>query len=220
MTDTLQIRFVVPPAFHDIPVLGTEGQIAEQLWEVVCEVLASEGDDLRTEWAAVLAGLIPPMAEAGTIYAGLCLLDIEGRTSTASVVATLAPLGGLHPARAVDGLREGLSRARPQATVTELALPAGRAVAVIDAVSTPIGETALATSVIQVHLPLPNESQLLSLELSTPCAEDWELYSEVFAGIVRSVHLEFADLPLSDPGPMAESAPSAAVEAKVRAAFG
>ncbi|MER7708838.1 hypothetical protein ABTX81_38920 [Kitasatospora sp. NPDC097605] len=220
MTDTLQIRFVVPPAFHDLPVLGTEEQVAEQLWEVVCEVLASEGDDLRAGWAALLAGLIPSMAEAGTIYAGLCLLDVEGRPSTASVVATLSPLGGLGPARAVDGLRDGLSRARPEATVTELALPAGRAVAVIDGVSTPVGGETLATSVIQVHLPLPNESQLLSLELSTPCAEDWELYSEVFAGIVRSVHLEFADLPLSDSAPVPAPSPAPEVESRIRAAFG
>ncbi|MFE7558548.1 hypothetical protein [Kitasatospora sp. NPDC057500] len=61
---------------------------------------------------------------------------------------------------------------------------------------------------------------MLSLELSTPCAEDWELYSEVFAGIVRSVHLEFADLPLPARVPAPAPTPSPDVEAKVRAAFG
>ncbi|MFE7558547.1 hypothetical protein [Kitasatospora sp. NPDC057500] len=39
----------MPPSFHDIPVLGTEEEIAEQLWELVCEVLASEGDDVRAQ---------------------------------------------------------------------------------------------------------------------------------------------------------------------------
>ncbi|MFE6867611.1 hypothetical protein ACFVFS_13700 [Kitasatospora sp. NPDC057692] len=127
-----------------------------------------------------------------------------------------------HPAPAPpdpEGRTTVTDTLQSEATVTELELPAGPAVAVIDAVSTPVGGTALATSVVQVHLPLPDESRLLSLELSTPCAEDWELYSEVFAGIVRSVHLEFADLPLSDPG-AAVPVPAADVEARVRAAFG
>ncbi|GAA1396607.1 hypothetical protein GCM10009639_32960 [Kitasatospora putterlickiae] len=216
----VQIRFVVPTSFHDIPVLGTEEQVAERLWELACEVLASDPDEVRARWAALLARMIPSMAEAGVIYAGLCLVDVGGRPSTASVVASLAPLGGIGSQNAVDTLLPAFARARPAATVTAIELPAGRAAAVIDGVVTPTDGGTFASSVIQVHLPLPNEFQLLSLELSTPCAEDWELYSEVFAGIVRSVHLEFADLPGAAPGPGAAPAPAPGVEAKVRAAFG
>ncbi|MBD0670602.1 hypothetical protein [Streptomyces sp. CBMA156] len=232
----LQIRFVVPPAFHEIPVFGTEDQVAEELWELVCEVLASEPDETRVRWAVALAGLIPPMAEAGVIHAGMCLVDVDGRPSTASIVASVCPLVGTDHAGAVDFLLTRLARSRPEAEVTAIELPAGRAAAVIDAVATsldggptpldgmavPLHDGVLTTSVIQVHLPLPNESQLLSLELSTPCPEDWELYSELFADVVRSIHLEFADLPTVSEalyGPLEEPV-AEAMGQRVKAAFG
>ncbi|MEU1290035.1 hypothetical protein [Kitasatospora sp. NPDC005856] len=228
----LQIRFVVPPAFHEVPVLGTDDQVAEELWELVCEVLASRSEEVRVRWAVALAGLIPPMAEAGVVHAGMCLVDVDGRPSTASIVASVCPLVGTDYAGAVDFLLSRLARSRPEAEVTAVELPAGRAVAVIDAVATPLDDGStpldglavplvdgvLTTSVIQVHLPLPNESQLLSLELSTPCPEDWVLYSELFAGVVRSIHLEFADLPtVSEP---LYDTVDEAVAQRVKAAFG
>ncbi|MFJ6384461.1 hypothetical protein ACIQI7_31215 [Kitasatospora sp. NPDC092039] len=228
----LQIRFVVPPAFHEIPVLGTDDQVAEELWELVCEVLASHPDELRVRWAVALAELIPSMAEAGVIHAGMCLVDVDGRPSTATITASVCPLVGTDYPNAVDFLLTRLARARPEAEVTAIELPAGRAAAVIDAVATrvddgatpldavavPLVDGVLTTSVVQVHLPLPNESQLLMLELSTPCAEDWELYSELFADVVRSIHLEFADLPtLSEP--LYDTVDEDVAE-RVKAAFG
>ncbi|MFI2612695.1 hypothetical protein [Kitasatospora sp. NPDC018619] len=232
----LQIRFVLPPAFHDVPVLGTADEVAEELWELVCEVLASQPEELRVRWAVALAELIPSMAEAGVIHAGMCLVDVDGRPSTATITASVCPLVGTDYPSAVAFLLTRLARARPEAEVTAIELPAGRAVAVIDAVATavaapvddgsappdglavPLVDGVLTTSVIQVHLPLPNESQLLSLELSTPCLEDWELYSELFADVVRSIHLEFADLPAFSP-PMYETVDEVVAQ-RVRAAFG
>lgn len=228
----LQIRFVVPPAFHEVPVLGTDDEVAEELWELVCEVLASHPEEMRVRWAVALAELIPPMAEAGVIHAGMCLVDVDGRPSTASIVASVCPLVGTEYPGAVDFLLTRLALSRPEAEVTAIELPAGRAVAVIDAVATPVDDGStpldglavplvdgtLTTSVIQVHLPLPNESQLLSLELSTPCPKDWVLYSELFADVVRSIHLEFADLPtVSEP---LYDTVDEEVAQRVRAAFG
>ncbi|MET8540741.1 hypothetical protein ABZW03_08820 [Kitasatospora sp. NPDC004799] len=228
----LQIRFIVPPAFHEVPVFGTEEQVVEALWEMVCEVLASRSEEDRASWAMMLAELIPPMAEAGVIHAGMCLVDVDGRPSTASITASVCPLVGTDYEGAVDFLLTRLARSRPEAEVTAVELPAGRAVAVIDAVATavddgstpldglavPLVDGVLTTSVIQVHLPLPNESQLLSLELSTPCPEDWELYSELFAGVVRSIHLEFADLPTVSE-PLYDTVDEEVAE-RVKAAFG
>ncbi|RGD61633.1 hypothetical protein DR950_31250 [Kitasatospora xanthocidica] len=228
----LQIRFVVPPAFHEVPVLGTDDQVAEELWELACEVLASQPEEVRVRWAVALAGLIPSMAEAGVIHAGMCLVDVDGRPSTASITASVCPLVGTDYPGAVDFLLTRLALSRPEAEVTAVELPAGRAVAVIDAVATavddgstpldglavPLVDGVLTTSVIQVHLPLPNESQLLSLELSTPCPEDWVLYSELFADVVRSIHLEFADLPTVSE-PMYDTVDEEVAQ-RVKAAFG
>ncbi|WP_316527278.1 hypothetical protein [Kitasatospora brasiliensis] len=66
-------------------------------------------------------------------------------------------------------------------------------------------------------LPLPNESRLLSLGPSTPCPEDWELHSELFAGVVRSVQLEFADLPTVS-APLYDTLDEAVAQ-RVKAAF-
>ncbi|MFB7126997.1 hypothetical protein [Kitasatospora sp. NPDC056273] len=228
----LQIRFIVPPAFHQVPVFGTEEQVAEELWEMVCEVLAARSEEDRAAWAMMLAGLIPSMAEAGVIHAGMCLVDVDGRPSMATITASLCPLEGTDYPGAVDFLLTRLALSRPEAEVTAVELPAGRAVAVIDAVATavddgstpldglavPLVDGVLTTSVIQVHLPLPNESQLLSLELSTPCPEDWVLYSELFADVVRSIHLEFADLPTVSE-PMYDTVDEEVAQ-RVKAAFG
>ncbi|MFC9017265.1 hypothetical protein ACFTZG_14155 [Streptomyces albidoflavus] len=41
---------------------------------------------------------------------------------------------------------------------------------------------------IQVHLPLPNETVVI-LEMSTPSAEGWDVFSSMFAGVVKSLRL-------------------------------
>lgn len=230
----LQIRFVTPPAFHEVPVLGTEDEVAEQLWELVCEVLPASPDGVRLGWALELARLVPPMVGAGVVHAGFCLTAVGDRVSSASLLAAVRPLGPVAPGRvAVEETAAALARARPEAEVTTVELPAGRAAVLVGAVPAgpadggpldggPVGGGALDGGpvcwAIQVHLPLPNGRQLLSLELSTPCHRDWELYSEVFAGVVRSLHLEFADLPLVVP-PRREGT-GAPGGSRVRAAFG
>ncbi|KJS57566.1 hypothetical protein VM98_00150 [Streptomyces rubellomurinus subsp. indigoferus] len=219
-TSQLQIRFVVPPAFHDLPVFGTEDQVAAELWELACKVLAADPAEVRLGWAALLAELIPPMGAAGVIYAGVCLAEVDGRPSSAAITASVCPLVGTDLPGAVDFLLARLARARPGAEVTAIDLPAGRAVAVIDALpaNAPLDDgRELTVSLIQVHLPLPNETELLTLELSTPCPEEWELYSELFAGVVRNLYLEFADLPYAA-GPV--EPPDEELAARVRAAFG
>ncbi len=231
--DPLQIRFVVPPAFHEIPVLGTEDEVAERLWEVVSEVLAGRPEEDRLLWAGMLIPLIPPMADAGVLYSGICLIDVDGRPSTASVLVSLNPLDGLRYEEAVDTTAAQLAKARPDAEITQVDLPAGRAAVMVDHEETPVtgptadGEDAeLATSVIQVYLPLPNEREMLSLELSTPCAEDWELYSEVFADIVGSIHVEFAAVEMAAAEPVADLAGDGSEggdgdsAARISAAFG
>ncbi|MGA5821389.1 hypothetical protein ACPC54_26390 [Kitasatospora sp. NPDC094028] len=214
----LHIRFVVPPAFHDLPLFGTEDEVAAELWELACEVLAVDPAEVRLGWATLLAELIPPMGEAGVIYAGVCLVEVDGRPSSAAITASVCPLVGTDHPGAVDFLLTRLARARPGAEVTAIDLPAGRAVAVIDALAAPLDDGREPTvSLIQVHLPLPNETELLTLELSTPCPEEWELYSELFAGVVRNLYLEFADLRYAT-GPAGP--PDQALAARVRAAFG
>ncbi|MFC8449969.1 hypothetical protein [Kitasatospora sp. NPDC057223] len=225
--DPLQIRFVVPPAFHEIPVLGTEDEVAERLWEVVSEVLAGRPEEDRLLWAGMLIPLIPPMADAGVLYSGICLVDIDGRPSTASVLVSLNPLGDLRYEEALDTTAAQLAEGRPEAEITQVELPAGRAVVMVGTEVTPVtgptadGEdAALSTSAIQVYLPLPNEREMLSLELSTPCAEDWELYSEVFADIVGSIHVEFAAVEMAVPEPGTEGGVDGDSAARISAAFG
>ncbi|MDH6576582.1 hypothetical protein [Kitasatospora sp. MAP5-34] len=180
---TLSVRAVLPPAFHEIPVRGTAEEIAGQLWELACEVLAGEPDEVRLRWTAMLVALVPPLAEAGVRYAGICLAELDGRPSTATVLMSVKPF-----TEGVDAMVRQLAQARPDAEVTRVELPAGPAAVLTAGKVTPVQAGGwITTSVLQAHLPVPDGPELLSLELSTPCAEDWELYSGVFAAVVRSI---------------------------------
>lgn len=196
----LHVGWVVPPFFHELP-LGTDDadEAAEQLYETVHKVMPGGTDQDRFRMFVTYAGIIDDLRNAGAVYAGFCNLDFDGRPSTATVAVYRMPL---HDITAEDVLSEalsGLRRAYPDDDVRLSTLPSGKgdseavvrigqAPFTLTAEASPTGEPLeVPRGQIQVYIPLPNNADLLAFELSTPCMEDWDFYSELFATIVRTL---------------------------------
>lgn len=188
----VQIRLLVPPAFHALTVQGGDEALAEQLGEVADELFASAKTPVRRDWAVIGATLTEEIAAAGVRYAGLAALEIDGQPSNASLVVALG-----HSPAPITQLAADLANSRPQAEVWTVILPSGPAAvlvqgrtAAVPGTLTPDGTRRwTVTSVVQAFLPLPDGVSVLTVQLGTARGEDWELYAGIFADLLRSIEL-------------------------------
>ncbi|MEU6353438.1 hypothetical protein ABZ896_29630 [Streptomyces sp. NPDC047072] len=199
-TPGLHVGWVLPPFFHELPV-DTEDveEAGERLYETVRQVLPGGTEDDRFRMFVTYASIIDDLRNAGAVYAGFCNLDVDGRASTATVAVYRTPLQGITAADVLTEALSALQRAYPDDEVRISTLPCGRgdsqavvrigdAPFTLTAEASPTGEPLeVPRGQIQVYIPLPNDADLLVFELSTPSMQDWDLYSELFATILRTL---------------------------------
>ncbi|MGH3312971.1 MAG: hypothetical protein ACRDP3_20705 [Streptomyces sp.] len=184
----LEVRYALPPFFHEIPVLGEPEVIAEELYATARELLPQGDAEEWVRWAVMAASGLDDLRAVRAVYAGFCLLDMEGRNSTATVVVSHTALEAPGtPARTVARTAGSLSAAYRDAEIHELSLPAGPAVAKIEGRTTPVEQGEIPMGSIQVFVPLPNELEMLTLEMTTPHLRDWDFYSRMFSDTVNSI---------------------------------
>ncbi|TQF06438.1 hypothetical protein E6W39_34870 [Kitasatospora acidiphila] len=188
----VEVRLLVPPAFHALSVRGDDAALAEQLAEVAEELFAADGPSAWRDWAVLNAVLADDSAAAGVRYAGVAAVEIDGRPSNASLVVSLQP--NVTP---IAELAAELATARPQAEVWTVILPSGPAVVLVQGRTGAVPATLaadgarhwLVSSVAQAFLPLPDGASLLTVQLGTAHGEDWERYAALFARVLRSIEL-------------------------------
>ncbi|MYW69531.1 hypothetical protein GTY65_36515 [Streptomyces sp. SID8379] len=225
----MHVGWILPPFFHELPVETDDvDEAGEQLLATVQQVLPGGTDDDRFRMFVTYAGLLDELRDAGAVYAGFCNLDFDGRPSTATVAVYRMPLDRITAEDALSAALTGLQRAYPDDDVRISTLPSGigdtkavvrigNAPFTLAAEASPSGEPVeVPRGQIQVYIPLPNDADLLVFELSTPCMEDWDFYSELFATIVRTLDWateEEAELAavLSGAQPVPEAVPDPAV---------
>ncbi len=191
------VTFRVPPAFHEIPLIDDVDVLVEELRFLAIEVYPEGSNELWFAYVAMQLQAVEDMLAAGVSYAGFCILDIEGQRSTASVTASLIDSGP--QARAVDckELVAQLAEESPESEVEVVKLAAGEAAVRItpEAVDLPGDMTdsgrpeSVTIGKIAVFFPVPGQRQVCLFELSTPCMDDWNLYSELFFNIVNTVEV-------------------------------
>ncbi|MEF3112705.1 hypothetical protein [Streptomyces chrestomyceticus] len=200
-TDTTEpefpVTFRVPPAFHEIPLIDDVDILVEELRFLAIEVYPEGSNELWFAYVAMQLQAVEDMLAAGVSYAGFCILDIEGQRSTASVTASL--IDGGPQVRAVNckELAAQLAEESPQSEVETVKLAAGEAAVRItpEAVDLPADMTdsgrpeSLTIGKIAVFFPIPGQRQVCLFELSTPCMDDWNLYSELFFNIVNTIEV-------------------------------
>ncbi len=161
-------------------------------------------------------GLLDDLRAAGAEYAGFCILDMEGRPSTASLPMYRMPLEGCTATDVCAETRTVLREAYPEDDIRIRDLPCGKAVVRIGDEPLPIPPhlSPNGTSIeglrglIQVFVPSPGGTEVVVLELGTPAMEDWDFYSELFAEIVQTLNwtVEEELLFLTQPSDAASSA--------------
>lgn len=192
----VDVRWIMPEGFFEIP-LDTEDldETAERLIETAGRVMPEATLDVQVQWAAMVAAHYDSFIEAGLQYSGFVLTEVGGERCTATVTVSMIDLDERAGANPVGFLGSAL-RHLDIGQVGEIALPCGPAVSCvgtrkgsIDGSLTASGaEEQLVTSFIQVQLPLGNGTVLV-LEMGTPTPAGWEVFSAMFAGVVKSIRL-------------------------------
>ncbi|MET7380001.1 hypothetical protein ABZT08_14485 [Streptomyces sp. NPDC005526] len=190
------IRWIMPEGFFEIPMDSEDlDETAEQLVELARSVMPEADFEVQLQWAVMVAAHYDSFMEAGVQYAGFVMTEVEGSRCTATVTVSMIDLdeeAGPHPVGFLGSSMRHLGIGR----VSEIDLPCGPAVSCIgtrkgslDGSLTESGEAEpVMTSFIQVQIPLPNGTVLV-MELGTPTPQAWEVFSSMFAGVVKSVRL-------------------------------
>ncbi|WP_436737376.1 hypothetical protein [Streptomyces sp. BBFR102] len=192
----VHVRWVMPEGFFELPARFEDpDDLADQLLALSAEVLPKGSEEMRVQWAVMVAGNYDTLIEEGVQYAGFVITEVEGERCSAEVHVVLRDLPGSAGGDPLKATSKAL-RSLGTGEVDRLKLACGKAVSCIGVRQTPVSgvltgggaDTLMPTWFIQVHLPLPNETVVI-LEMSTPSAEGWDVFSSMFAGVVKSLRL-------------------------------
>ncbi|MFF2074344.1 hypothetical protein ACFVXG_06245 [Kitasatospora sp. NPDC058162] len=210
----------------DRATVAAAAELTGHLAEVAEELFSATGPEPRRDFAVITATLTDLIQDAGVRYAGVCALERDGRASEATLVISLAR----HPLP-ITALATELATVRRHAEVWTVLLPAGPAAVLVEGRTVPVPGALAAdgqrrwvvTSAVQAFVPLPDGGTVLCAQLSTARPEDWELYTEAFAELLKSIQFGWdgetlrapvapapvAAPPVPVPAPSAPSAPAA-----------
>jgi hypothetical protein len=204
----IEVRWIMPEGFLELPFEADDlDELAEQLVELAKQALPGADEEVQVQYAAMCVAHYDEFIEAGVQYAGFVTTDVDGVRCTATVNVSLLDLderAGSNPVGFIVTTMRHLELGQ----VGEVQLPCGPAVTCVGNRSSSIDgsltqsgqDESIWTSFIQVQIPLTNGTVLL-LEMGTPTVEGWDVFSAMFAGIVKSVRLFDADgAPLVMPG--------------------
>ncbi|MGY5080173.1 hypothetical protein ACWIGX_24310 [Streptomyces nigrescens] len=213
----LNIGWVMPPFVRELPVDAPDYETgAEQLYTLVTDLMPDRSDEDRFRFALALGSQMDLMLEANVIYAGLCLLEVEGRPSGSTIVVSQIEHESDDDEELLRTTQETLERTHPDDDYQRVDLPCGPALSrigasgfIISAQWSPTGqEVAVQQSQIQVYIPLPGAREMLIFALDSPSSEDWDLHSELFAEILKTIDWG-TDQEVEDYRAMRQSAPAA-----------
>ncbi|MEV0689512.1 hypothetical protein [Streptomyces sp. NPDC050388] len=192
----IEVRWIMPEGFLELPFEADDlDELAEQLIQLAEKALPGADEEVQLQYAAMCAANYDEFIEAGVQYAGYVTTEVDGVRCTATVNVSLMDLddrAGNNPAGFIATTMRHLGLGQ----IGEVQLPCGPAVTCvgnrpssIDGSLTQSGQDeSIWTSFIQIQIPLINGTVLL-LEMGTPTVEGWEVFSAMFAGIVKSVRL-------------------------------
>ncbi|WP_406087663.1 hypothetical protein [Kitasatospora purpeofusca] len=196
-------------------------ELTAHLAETAEELFSGTAPADRREFALIAAALADVVTASGAVYAGVAAVQVDGRAADATLVVSLAR----HPLP-ITGLATELATVRRHAEVWTVLLPAGPAAVLVEGRSVPVPGPLAAdgvrrwavTSVVEAFVPLPDGASVLCVQLTTAQPQDWELYTGVFAELLKSVQFGWDGVPAAPAAPLPAVPPPAATVLLVPAA--
>ncbi|MEU9735708.1 hypothetical protein [Streptomyces sp. NPDC048002] len=192
--DGIDVRWIMPEGFLELPFEADDlDELALKLIDFAKQSLPGDYEEAQHEYAAMCAAHYDEFIEAGVQYVGFVTTEVDGVRCTATVNVSLVDLDERAGANPVGFLATTV-RHLELGQVSEAQLPCGPAVTCVGNRSSSVDGNLTGsgraepmwTSFIQVQIPLTNGTVLV-LEMGTPTVEGWEVFSAMFAGIVKSV---------------------------------
>ncbi|MFD4599112.1 hypothetical protein ACFWPQ_13895 [Streptomyces sp. NPDC058464] len=200
--DDINVRWVMPEIFHDLPVQERDEDEAVRLLEELADkALPGASEEDRTRFAVICALSTGDLMADAVDYASICVTAVDESLCTATVFVSLTDspetAGGVPGA--IKELASGLRRTGT-GEVSEIELPCGLAVSCIGSRDIKLtGELAddgrpadFPTWYIRVYVPLPNDTTVI-MEMQTPTMTGWDVFSTMFGNTVSSLRLFRAD---------------------------
>ncbi|MFB8200643.1 hypothetical protein [Kitasatospora purpeofusca] len=180
-------------------------ELTTHLAETAEELFSGTAPADRREFALIAAALADVVTASGAVYAGVAAVQVDGRAADATLVVSLAR----HPLP-ITGLATELATVRRHAEVWTVLLPAGPAAVLVEGRSVPVPGPLAAdgvrrwavTSVVEAFVPLPDGASVLCVQLTTAQPQDWELYTDVFAELLKSVQFGWDGVPAAPTAPL------------------
>ncbi|MFH8346243.1 hypothetical protein [Streptomyces sp. NPDC018045] len=216
----LHIGWIMPPFLREVPLDAPDADAAaERLHALVTELMPEHSAQDQFRFALGIGAQMEAMIEADVMYAGLCFLEVEGRPTASTIMVSQVEHDSTDEESLLRVTREALERKHPDDEYQIVELPCGpaltrvgSAVFLLDAGWSPTGQPLpVQQSQIQVYIPLPGTREMLIFTLDCPSPEAWELHSELFAEILKTIDWG-TDQEIEDYRAMRQSAPVTAVE--------
>lgn len=216
----LHIGWIMPPFVRELPVGAPDAaSAARDLYTLATEFLPNHSAEDQYLFALGLGAQLEPMAEADVIYAGLCFLETEGGRSASTIVVSQVRHESNDEEELLNSAREALERKHPDDDYQRVELPCGPALTRVGAAGftiaaefSPTGkDLPFLLSQIRVYIPLPGTDEMLIFGLDSPSQEAWDLHSELFAEVLKTVDWG-TDQEIEDYRAMSQRTPVAAVE--------
>ncbi|MFJ9158145.1 hypothetical protein ACIRPS_15245 [Streptomyces griseoviridis] len=199
--DDIQVRWVVPENFHDLPVrFRDDGEAVQLLEDLTDKVLPGADYDDKTAFGVLCAISVEELTDLGVEYAAVCITVVDDVPCTATLSVFLVDSPEANGTQnAVRDIASNLSRAEA-GEVSQIDLPCGSAVSCIGTRSEAVAgdltgseeSVTFPVGYIRIFLPLPNGTTLL-MEMATPTMVGWDIFSTMFGNTVSSIRLYRAD---------------------------
>jgi hypothetical protein len=189
----VHVGWIMPPFMHELPVDANDSDdAARRLKDIAVAVLPNRGEEDQYTFALQLGNQLEPMKAAGVTYAGLCFLEVNGEPTTSTITVSQVA-HGQDEATLLPTIEKTLSLRYRHDEIQQSTLPCGRCITRIGPApfqfeDVRTGETQrVERTLLQVYLPLPDTGEMMIFELSVPSAEGWDLHSDLFAEILKTV---------------------------------
>jgi hypothetical protein len=192
-SDLVHVGWIMPPFIHELPVDAADADLAaSRLKDIALEFLPDRSEEDQYLFALLLGNQLEPMTAAQVIYAGLCFLEKDGQP-TASTITVSQMQHGEDEETLLPTIEQTLATRYRHDEVQQSELPCGPCVTRLGSApflfENPLtGETQrVDRTLIQVYVPIPGSSELMTFELSVHSPDGWDLHSELFAEILKTI---------------------------------